>query len=141
MVFETDPELTEWTRTCLRQADLVLSVGSSTDDYRLNDIEEFASSSGAVMARSELVLVHPRQLRPRGTASWLGCRNVADYHHLRAKFTSGPRPSRGGWSEEEAVDSFWEGAGHVGLHTWVRCEHLKKQVSRWMWWAVPASVP
>ncbi len=84
VVFAADSELSEWTRTCLRQADLVLSVGFSTNDCRLNIIEEFAGSSGAVTARRELVLTHPRHLRPEGTASWLRNRTLADHHHLRA---------------------------------------------------------
>ena len=83
VIYETEVDLTPWSWTCLRQADLVLVVGAADGDPSLGAVEA-ATDTLTGSARRELVLVHPPfQPRPRGTARWLDRRAVDGHHHLR----------------------------------------------------------
>ncbi len=86
VVYEADPEPTEWTRACLRQADLLLLVADSTTRPDLRHVEHTAAETREVaLSRTELVLVHPQWTEdPRGTSRWLAPRHVDRHHHVRA---------------------------------------------------------
>lgn len=80
-----DSELTPWSEKAIRQADVVLSVGTASLETRapvpLSPHEELAAS----LFRPEshrLVLVHEQRGRVKGTAHWLASRNVAAHHHV-----------------------------------------------------------
>ena len=81
VVYECDATWTEWTRRCLRQADLVLVVANADDDHRPGEIER------ALGMTYELVLLHPPATeRPSGTARWLDARApgaLKTHHHIR----------------------------------------------------------
>ena len=86
VLYEADPCPTPWTRRCLRQADRVLLVGVGGTSPRPGPVEDALLDPGSseVLARRELVLVHPPGTsRPAGTAAWLAVRDVAAHHHLR----------------------------------------------------------
>jgi len=84
VVYEADPDATDWSRRCLRQADVVVCVADATGDPELGAIEqEFGDGADAV--RRVLVLVHPAQTeQPSGTAAWLAARRIASHHHVRS---------------------------------------------------------
>ncbi len=69
VVYAADPEPTDWTAACVRQADLVLLVGSAVEGPSVRAVErESEARRSTVRARTELVLVHPSHTRdPRGT--------------------------------------------------------------------------
>ncbi|MFB3081636.1 MAG: patatin-like phospholipase family protein, partial [Nitrosomonadaceae bacterium] len=85
VIYESTSEFSSWSRRCIRQADLILSVGTAGDAPDLNSIEkEIASQqNNQVIARQELVLLHPnRDKLPSGTGKWLDLRNLANHHHI-----------------------------------------------------------
>lgn len=87
VLYPADYEPTEWTRLCLRQADLVLVVSSVDSDPSLTEAEiSLIDQLDADLApRIELVLLHPEEWRHHcGTNRWLEPRKAVEFHHLRA---------------------------------------------------------
>lgn len=83
IVLETDRGLTPWTRRCLRQSDLVLSVAGAGSSPDLGEIgRAIAGDPPATLARHELVLVHDGRA-PQGTVAWLAGQPVHAHHHVR----------------------------------------------------------
>lgn len=104
VVYETEPTLTPWTRRCLRQSDLVLSVAGAGSAPEPGEIEQaIAGTPPAALARHELVLLHDGE-RPTGTAEWLTRRPVRAHHHVR----------RGNQGDHERVARIVTGRG-IGL--------------------------
>ena len=85
VVYEADAGPTPWTDTCVRQADMVLLVGSSRERPELRPVElAIAERRRLLKTRTELVLVHPSTTRdPRATRRWLEQREVDRHHHVR----------------------------------------------------------
>jgi predicted acylesterase/phospholipase RssA/CRP-like cAMP-binding protein len=85
VVYAAHPVDDDWTEACVRQADLVLLVGTSRDEPVVREVERAIDARRArVRARTELVLVHPSNARnPRGTREWLAVRAVDRHHHVR----------------------------------------------------------
>ena len=86
ILLETDFNDPDWTESCIRQADQVLTVGLAAESPALSDIEARCvycpQDAGEVQKR--LVLIHPDDCdRPRGTARWLDNRHVEMHHHVR----------------------------------------------------------
>lgn len=85
VVYLADDTLSEWSKTAVRQADLVLSVAGHDGDrgapIDLNDIERFARSLHAPGAQ-RLVLLHRERGAIRGTRWWLEPRAVHMHHHV-----------------------------------------------------------
>ncbi len=75
----------EWTRRCLRQADVVLLVGDGTRSPGPAPVEEvLAEHRRRVPVPVELVLVHGADLGvPTGTHRWLANRDLRRHHHVR----------------------------------------------------------
>jgi NTE family protein/lysophospholipid hydrolase len=83
VVYLADPHWSEWTRRCLRQADLVLIVGRAGDDPTPGQIEQAMAEMG-VQARTDLLLIHPDDTaQPSGTRAWLEPRTLFTHHHAR----------------------------------------------------------
>jgi NTE family protein len=82
-VYLCDDEDSSWTRTAVRQADVVLVVADATRGAGLRPIERDVLVDHPD-ARVELVLMRPARQPPRGTAEWLDLRAVRAHHHLRA---------------------------------------------------------
>jgi NTE family protein len=75
----------EWTRRCLRQADVVLLVGDGTRRPVPVPVEQvLAEHRRRVPVPVELVLVHPPGLKvPTETHRWLANRDLRRHHHVR----------------------------------------------------------
>lgn len=75
----------EWTRSVMRQADLILLVAEADGDPELSELERTAifGSQPISAAPVELVLVHADGARaPLGTSRWLEPRRVRLHHHV-----------------------------------------------------------
>jgi predicted acylesterase/phospholipase RssA/CRP-like cAMP-binding protein len=86
LLLEADAEATEWTRRCLRQADMVLVVGNSADDPVVTATEHDLLHQGEALGsvRHVFVLLHPETTEKiEGTARWLEMRDVEEHHHVR----------------------------------------------------------
>lgn len=85
VVYVADATLSDWSKTAVRQADLVLGVALHDGDrgtpVALNDIERFAQSLHAPRAQ-RLVLVHAARKPISGTRWWLEARDVHMHHHV-----------------------------------------------------------
>jgi predicted acylesterase/phospholipase RssA/CRP-like cAMP-binding protein len=86
LLLEADAEATEWTQRCLRQADMILIVGNSTDDPAVAaaELESIQDTETVRSVRHVLVLLHPDPTRTiSGTARWLEARSINEHHHVR----------------------------------------------------------
>ena len=83
-----DPELTNWTSRCIRQADEIISIGVAGASPKPTEVEAEVfrqEDSGHAKFRKTLVLLHPTaNSRPAGTMDWLREREVHRHFHLRA---------------------------------------------------------
>ncbi len=77
-----DQTLTDWTRKCIRQADVVLLVASAGASVEPNACELFAFSVHRPSARRLVILHDARTQIATGTSSWLGPRDVFMHHHV-----------------------------------------------------------
>jgi len=86
VVYATDADPTPWTDACVRQADLILVVGSASGSPVVRPIEQAISGRRRHMpCRTELALVHPPHTSdPRKTRRWLEPRSVDRHHHVAA---------------------------------------------------------
>jgi NTE family protein/lysophospholipid hydrolase len=82
VVYATDLEPTQWTQTCLRQADRIVFVGLRSGDTRPNEIEDLINRSDQIVARRELVLISSSAGSINGTEAWLAPRDVSEHHHV-----------------------------------------------------------
>ncbi|KAI9488797.1 hypothetical protein BDB00DRAFT_877065 [Zychaea mexicana] len=72
---------TQWTRTCIRQADSILLVGLGDGDPAVGDYERFLINMKTT-ARKELVLLHGERFCATGTTqNWLKNRLWIQAHH------------------------------------------------------------
>ncbi len=78
LVYLADPQLTPWTRRCLRQADSLLLLAQGNQARAPGPAEAFWQQLGG--GPPHLLLQHS-QARPGGSAAWLGDRQ-AQIHHL-----------------------------------------------------------
>ncbi len=91
LLLEADAEVTEWTRRCLRQADMVLVVGNSADDPVPTgaEAELVRDQNRSRSVRQLLVMLHPASTQAiDGTLRWLEIRNVDEHHHVRVDVTA-----------------------------------------------------
>ncbi len=86
VVYRADTADAEWTRRCLRQADVLLLVGRIAAPVPAANAIGFGDlpGDGPFRPRCELVLVRDRPLvRPGATGAWLKGRDYAMHHHVR----------------------------------------------------------
>ncbi|HWH79561.1 MAG TPA: cyclic nucleotide-binding and patatin-like phospholipase domain-containing protein [Candidatus Binatus sp.] len=85
IVYEADSDLTAWTKRCVRQADLILVVGSVNavaPEQCLQLMQNYFNSC-AITARVELVLLHEGEFSHGiHTARWLNILAAAAHHHI-----------------------------------------------------------
>lgn len=86
VVYEAEVGNSAWTRRCLRQADRVLHVASTSvlEPPRTTQSNRVRGRHVPARAREELLLIHPDDATaPRGTMAWLGLREFSAHHHVR----------------------------------------------------------
>jgi predicted acylesterase/phospholipase RssA/CRP-like cAMP-binding protein len=85
VVYLADAGWSPWTRRALRQADHVLVVAHSQDGPEPGETERRMTEdwSASRAPQRSLVLLHPSGTAPRGTAAWLGRRDVHGHFHVR----------------------------------------------------------
>jgi len=86
ILFESGPEVSEWTKKCIRQADHVVLLGQAGEEPALSQIESILHNQGAETssAQKTLILIHPNGNQPpTQTQLWLAGRQVDDHYHLR----------------------------------------------------------
>lgn len=86
IVFIADEELTPWSEKVIRQADMILSVGTHPDGplgstVKPNALERFAATLHKPSAL-HLAILHPRRGPVQGTRHWLSGRDPAIHHHI-----------------------------------------------------------
>ena len=80
-----DEAMTPWSEKTIRQADLVLSVGTAGADTTTPvalSAHERAANGHFRPQSHRLVLIHPERGRAKGTARWLDGRSVGAHHHV-----------------------------------------------------------
>lgn len=84
-LYEADAEPTAWTRSCLHQADRVLTVvAADQEPVGMPIAALFESGATAWRApRQELVIVSRGDAAGRGAATWLDLTGAATQHHVR----------------------------------------------------------
>lgn len=85
VIYQGQPEAGEWSRSVIRQADLVLVVADADEDPQLSELEQSAlfGEQAISSAPIELVITHATSERaPLGTARWLQPRRVGVHHHV-----------------------------------------------------------
>ena len=90
LVYVADGFPSEWTRRCLRQADLALLVSLADGSPAPTPIERMLRDARAPAAR-ELLLLHTRPpYKPQGTRAWLEQRSgIRSHHHVRLHLPGG----------------------------------------------------
>ena len=106
VVYQCDPFASDWTRRCIRQADVILLVGNASDSPDVGQLEYEEIECNNVNAQVVLVLTHDTQKQktssfsssaskyilgssskryhPRNTRSWITNREVINHHfHVR----------------------------------------------------------
>lgn len=81
VLYVADDELTAWSDKAMRQADIVLEVGTFSADPHVNALERRAVELLPAASR-RLVLLHPRRSAITGTRRWLEGRDVTMHHHV-----------------------------------------------------------
>ena len=85
VVYEAESELSSWSQLCIRQADLILVVGtadSAPDFSHLHRLRRYLSENRIATA-SELVLLHEPRFNGRAeTARWRATLDFAAHHHI-----------------------------------------------------------
>lgn len=85
LLYLPDPEATEWTKRCVRQADEILLVAHADEDPGLTDLErQLLPDTPRPGAAQTLVLLHTEPGKiPHQTGRWLAPRPVRRHVHLR----------------------------------------------------------
>eukprot|EP01083_Nonionella_stella_P195034 718793_1 len=87
ILLEAGQEISQWTRSCLRQADLIFLIAYPDSSPIVSDVENdlfWSNSSEASLSNIELVLVHPDdEILPSNTRKWFRGRELHAFHHVR----------------------------------------------------------
>ncbi len=89
LVYVADSKPSDWTRLCLRQADLVLVVGRGCQACDVSDglQQMLARRKDDASCTTELVLLYDRQReKPSQTANWLATLRCRGHHHVDPNF-------------------------------------------------------
>lgn len=74
VVYECDSTLSAWTKRCLRQADCILLLSDSDENYEISEVEKYLLQNSNISARKDLVLLHKDSIYPKNTMKWLNLR-------------------------------------------------------------------
>ena len=87
LVYVAEAKPSEWTKLCLRQADVILVVGHGCRECDISEglRQMLAQRKEDASCSTELVLLYNRgEQSPSQTASWLDRLEVAGHHHIDA---------------------------------------------------------
>lgn len=71
LVFRADPEVTDWTLWCIRNADTTVYLADATQTATLTAIERALIGEGSRVPRGELILLHPANVEaPHHSRAW-----------------------------------------------------------------------
>ncbi|RXG56385.1 Neuropathy target esterase sws [Armadillidium vulgare] len=80
-LYQCDSSLTVWTQRCIRQADVILTVGLAANEPSVGKIEKHVEAM-AIRTQRILVLLHSEDgPKPSGTVRWLNMRSWCHSHH------------------------------------------------------------
>jgi len=84
VVYEADPNLSDWTQCALRQADHVVFVVDARTDPRPGEIERHLAQQwpGPRSPRRSLALLWPDNAVPRGSGAFLDERRIDSHYHI-----------------------------------------------------------
>lgn len=83
IIYETDRQMTPWTKRCLRQVDRIFLVAEENANASLNSIElNLFQLNNKQFPLVDLLFLHPTD-RIQGSSKWLDNRPVSGYHHIR----------------------------------------------------------
>jgi NTE family protein len=83
MVFVADPSLTEWTKRCVRSADVVYFVADANPNPQVGDFEKTLVVNKNTTS-THLILLHSANSRsPKNTAAWYTDRDLTTHVHIR----------------------------------------------------------
>lgn len=86
VVYQADMYMTEWTKRCIRQADIILIVGMGEDEPTVGKLEAQLEGMTSVRAQKDLILLYDEETfyKPTQTIDWLNARGwVSAHHHVR----------------------------------------------------------
>ncbi|XP_045626226.1 neuropathy target esterase sws isoform X2 [Procambarus clarkii] len=85
-LYQCDTSLTVWTQRCIRQADVILTIGIADSEPQMGKIEKHVEKM-AVRTQKVLILLHREDgPSPSGTVRWLNMRSwCQSHHHIRAR--------------------------------------------------------
>ncbi len=78
VIYQLDPDPSEWSRRCIRQADRVLIVGDASGSGARSELERLVLPE----QRPRLALLQ-KSTEPSGTAAWIANRQLEGHHHVR----------------------------------------------------------
>ena len=78
VIYQLDPDPSEWSRRCIRQADRVLIVGDASGSGARSELERLVLPE----QRPRLALLQ-KSAEPTGTAAWIANRHLEGHHHVR----------------------------------------------------------
>ena len=85
VVYQADADITEWTKRCVRQADLILVVGvagAAIPEAQLARLQDYFDAR-AITARIELVLLRRGEFAADvATSKWLALLHAAAHYHI-----------------------------------------------------------
>ncbi|MGZ8488240.1 MAG: cyclic nucleotide-binding and patatin-like phospholipase domain-containing protein [Candidatus Binatia bacterium] len=85
VVYEAESELSPWSQLCIRQADLILVVGtadSAPDVAHLHRLRRYLSENRIATAIELVILHEPRFIGRAETARWRATLDFAAHHHI-----------------------------------------------------------
>ena len=85
VLYEADPDVSEWTELCLRQADLILLVGAADRPPEVSRLEIMRNyfCQNQIATTMELVLLHhPQFITTVRTSRWRETLDFAAHHHV-----------------------------------------------------------
>jgi NTE family protein len=121
VIFQSDTDVSQWTRRALTHADDILLVGDATQSSQLSVVEQFLASDEAteIANRTLILLQNDGTYIPTNTRSWLDKRDVHWHHHLRRN-TEGDFARLARFLSGEATGLVLSGGGaravaHIGV--------------------------
>jgi NTE family protein len=83
VIYVADPELTPWSRLCLRQADALLLLARADSPPAPWTLLQGQGESRATLQRAELVLLHTEGIVHGAAQHWLAAQSGIAHHHVR----------------------------------------------------------